>query len=113
MRKAAAGAAPEITAGDLAERLRQERPPVLLDVRREDEVRVARIAGARHIPLDELPQRWTELDPAAALVVYCHHGVRSAQAAAFLRQAGFTDVASLRGGIDAWAREIDPRMPRY
>lgn len=113
MRKTAAGGPVEITVGELAQRLRQARPPVLLDVRRDDEVRVARIDGARHLPLAELPRRWAELDPEAAVVVYCHHGVRSAQAAAFLRQAGFTDVASLRGGIDAWAREIDPRMPRY
>lgn len=87
--------------------------PVLLDVRRHDEVEAAAIAGAVHIPLHELGERVGELDPALKTVVFCHHGVRSLAATGFLRQQGFADVSSLAGGIDRWSVLIDPSVPRY
>jgi adenylyltransferase/sulfurtransferase len=87
--------------------------PVLLDVRSHDEVEAAAIAGAVHIPLDELGERVGELDPALKTVVFCHHGVRSLAATGFLRQQGFADVSSLAGGIDRWSVLIDPSVPRY
>ena len=73
------------------------------------------LPGSRLIPLNELPARAGEVDPpeGAAVVVYCHHGVRSLSGAALLERLGFRDVASLAGGIDAWSRFVDPAVPRY
>jgi rhodanese-related sulfurtransferase len=87
--------------------------PVLLDVREPEEVALVRIAGAVHIPMGDIPGRLHELDPDAAIVVYCHHGIRSANVAAFLMQRDFTSVANLSGGIDAWSLTVDPSLPRY
>jgi rhodanese-related sulfurtransferase len=103
----------EIAPEELHGLLAEGRAPVLVDVRRSDEVAVATIAGAVHIPLDELEERVAELDSAKETVVYCHHGVRSLAATAFLRQAGFSRVSSLAGGIDRWSVLIDPSIPRY
>jgi adenylyltransferase/sulfurtransferase len=65
------------------------------------------------IPLNQLARRWVELDPAMETVVFCRTGSRSGQAAELLRSAGFKQVKNLRGGINAWAREVDPSMPEY
>lgn len=86
---------------------------VLLDVREDDEVAIVKIDGARHIPLHELPQRWEELPRNGQLLVYCHHGMRSLRATEFLRARGLGDTHSIIGGIDAWARIIDPSLLRY
>lgn len=89
--------------------------PVVLDVRNPDEVRVASIPGSLHVPLNELPGRLDELREeldGKAVVVLCHHGVRSWHAAAFLSSVGLT-ATSLAGGIDRWAAEVDPTMRRY
>ncbi|HXU46533.1 MAG TPA: molybdopterin-synthase adenylyltransferase MoeB [Thermoanaerobaculia bacterium] len=86
---------------------------VLLDVRTPLEYDIARIDGAVLIPLQELPDRLGELDPAATIVAHCHGGVRSAQAVHFLRQHGFARTKNLAGGIDAWSLEVDPAVPRY
>jgi len=104
----------ELSARELARALEDPRPPVVLDVRNPDEVRVAAIAGSVHVPLHELPARLDEVRELAErpLVVVCHHGVRSYHAAAFLDSVGIA-ASSLRGGIDGWAAEVDPRMPRY
>jgi len=85
----------------------------LLDVRSAEELDIARIEGARHIPLSELPQRFSELDAGAPLAVLCHHGARSEMAARFLEKNGFGDVANVAGGIDAWSLNVDPAVPRY
>lgn len=86
---------------------------VLLDVREPEEVALVRLPGALHIPMSEIPGRLHELDPDADMVVYCHHGIRSANVAGFLRQRDFENVANLSGGIDAWAQTVDPSLPRY
>ena len=86
---------------------------IVLDVREPHEVAIARIEGARLIPLGELPGRLGELDGRAEIVTYCHHGVRSLGALALLKGAGFTRVRSLQGGIDAWSVAVDPEVPRY
>ncbi|MCS6863118.1 MAG: rhodanese-like domain-containing protein, partial [Abditibacteriales bacterium] len=65
------------------------------------------------IPLSQLPQRLNELDSADDIIAYCKAGQRSAYAVQFLQQIGFTKVRNLRGGISAWAREVEPTMPRY
>jgi len=86
----------------------------LLDVREPWEYETAHMEGSRHIPMGEIPARFNqELDPEQHIVVVCHHGVRSMNVTAWLRQQGFDKVQSLRGGIDRWSREIDPSVPLY
>ena len=103
----------EITPTELSTRLARGDAIQLLDVREPHEHAYARIDGARLVPLRTLPIRVGELDPSAELVVYCHHGVRSAQAAEFLRAGGFERVRNLAGGIDRWSADVDPAVPRY
>ncbi len=86
---------------------------LLLDVREPEEVARVRLAGALHIPMGDVPGRLHELDPDADIVVYCHHGLRSASVVAYLRHRDFTNVANLSGGIDAWSLSVDPSLPRY
>jgi sulfur-carrier protein adenylyltransferase/sulfurtransferase len=90
-----------------------EAVPVLLDVREAPEVSFVTLPEAVHIPIGRLPERIGELDPGAPIVVYCHHGVRSSRAMGMLERAGFTRVRHLTGGIDAYAAQVDPAMPRY
>jgi len=85
----------------------------LLDVRTSEELDEAAIAGALHIPLHELPGRHAELPRDKPIAVLCHHGVRSETAARFLDKAGFADAMSVMGGIDAYALDVDPALPRY
>lgn len=85
----------------------------LLDVREPWEWETARIAGSVHIPMGDVPMRFQELDPDQPTVVVCHLGVRSLNVTVWLRQQGFEQVHSLRGGIDRWSREVDVNVPRY
>jgi len=104
---------PEITAQDLAEKLKSPSPPLLIDVREPREFRFCRIEGAALKPLGEI-ERWAqELDPNTEIVLQCHTGVRSGQATAYLKSLGFQQVANLRGGIDAWSVLVDQDVPRY
>jgi rhodanese-related sulfurtransferase len=103
----------EITALELQRHLESGRPPALLDVREPEELVLARLSGALHIPMGEVPGRLHELDPDAEIVVFCHHGIRSANVAQFLAQRDFAHVANLAGGIDAWSATVDPSVPRY
>jgi rhodanese-related sulfurtransferase len=104
----------EITAEQFR-KLRDENADVkLLDVREPWEYQTARIDGATHIPMGDVKSRaHQELDPEQHIVVVCHHGVRSMNVTAWLRQEGFEKAQSLAGGIDRWAREIDPSIPKY
>jgi len=86
------------------EQLRKDGPVTLLDVRTDAEAARGIIAGAKHIPLNVLPARYTELDPKAVTVIYCASGGRSAQASAWLADKGFVQVHNLQGGVTAWAR---------
>src|SRR4051812_8903875 len=86
----------------------------LLDVREPWEYQTAKIEGSTLMPVGDVPSRANqELDPDKHIVVYCHHGVRSMNVTAWLRQQGFEKAQSLVGGIDRWAREIDPNVPKY
>lgn len=85
----------------------------LLDVREPHEYEIVRIPGAKLLPLGELPARLHELDAGRSFVVYCHRGPRSVKAYHLLRQAGFRRLHVLGGGVDAWAGEINPELPRY
>lgn len=87
---------------------------VLLDVREPEELALASLPGVLHVPMGQVPGRAAELPRDRTIVVMCHHGVRSAHVAAYLRQMhGFERVENLDGGIDAWSCDVDPRVPRY
>jgi rhodanese-related sulfurtransferase len=102
----------DISTQDLKARLDRKDALVLLDVREGWETALCRLDNATHIPIEEIEFRTAELDPADDIVVYCHHGVRSAAVADFLRKRGFNAV-NLAGGLDQWARSVDPTMKRY
>jgi rhodanese-related sulfurtransferase len=87
--------------------------PLLLDVREPWEFQTCNIAGSVHVPMGEIPVRAGEVDQTAEVVVICHHGGRSMQVAMFLEKNGFPKVHNLAGGVDAWARSVDPAMPVY
>jgi molybdopterin/thiamine biosynthesis adenylyltransferase/rhodanese-related sulfurtransferase len=104
---------PAISVHDL-KRKRDAREAIqLIDVREPFEFEIARIDGAKLIPLGQLADRLHELEQNGHTVVHCHRGTRSAQAVEMLRRAGFTDVYNLEGGIDAWADEIDSAVQKY
>ncbi|MGR9051409.1 MAG: rhodanese-like domain-containing protein [Gammaproteobacteria bacterium] len=103
----------QITAKTLYEKLNSHPQPFLLDVREPIEFKFARIVGSTLIPLNQLPERIHELDRDREIVVICHHGIRSQQAAYFLEQEGFERLLNLIGGIDAWSLECDASVPRY
>ncbi|HHM06095.1 MAG TPA: sulfurtransferase [Gammaproteobacteria bacterium] len=104
----------EITPTELKEYLDiAPSPPLLLDVREPREWDICHIEGSEHIPMGRIPEAWPGLDPERETVVICHHGLRSAQVAAYLQQMGFKKVLNLSGGVDAWAREVDPAMATY
>lgn len=86
---------------------------MLLDVRERWEWETARIAGAQHIPMREVPSRVEELERDRDVVAICHHGGRSLQVAMFLEKSGFARVHNLQGGVDAWSRTVDPAVPLY
>ena len=106
-----------VTPKELKARFDQTGPARLLDVREPEEHAHCALPGSRLLPLSQLEARWEELDDwrsgGEGTVVYCHHGVRSAHAIAFLEEHGFTGLVNLTGGIDRWSREVDPSVPRY
>jgi adenylyltransferase/sulfurtransferase len=106
-------AAEEIGASELKRRLDAGESVEIIDVREPHEWAICRIEGARLVPLGTLGARLHELDPARTYVLQCRSGGRSARALGLLRQAGFPRLLNLRGGILAWAREVDPTMPTY
>jgi rhodanese-related sulfurtransferase len=95
----------------------QSARPVLLDVREPWEVQTAHVQAGDFdlvaIPMNEIPARTSELPQDRPIACLCHHGGRSQRVAMFLAQQGYTDVANIAGGIDAWSREHDPGVPRY
>jgi adenylyltransferase/sulfurtransferase len=103
----------DVSVRDVRDRLGRGDDFVLLDVREPHEWEIAHIDGATLLPLSELPSRMHELDSAREIVLHCHHGVRSMRALEALRGAGFRKLRNVRGGIDAWSREVDPSVPRY
>lgn len=103
----------QIDVEELARWRASEVPHVLVDVREPWETELCLIAGSVAIPLGQLPQRAAEIPTGSPVVVVCHHGGRSMQAVAWLRRSGRDDVTNLAGGVDAWARRIDPSMAVY
>ncbi len=108
-----AGAGWDIEASELAERLKQGEPIRLIDVREPHEVEISRLQGEELYPLGQLASRLSELDSAQEMVVFCKGGTRSARALELLVSAGFRKVKNLKGGINAWARQVDPSLPVY
>jgi len=104
---------PEISATEVKEMMDEKDPFVLVDVREPHEYEICNIPGAKLIPLGEVPKRMHELNTADQIVVHCRSGVRSAKAVEFLMQAGFRRIFNLKGGVLAWARDVDPSMPSY
>lgn len=103
----------EITALMLKERLDGDGAPLLIDVREPWEYEICHIAGSRSLPMRQVPDHCRELDTGRDIVVICHHGIRSAQVAAFLSQQGLENVMNLAGGIHAWAMDVDQSMAQY
>lgn len=105
----------EISPEELAERLRLQEPTILVDVRQPWEHQLVHIPGSVLAPLGELPDHADDIraEGETLVVAYCHHGVRSLSGAAMLLRLGFPRVVSLRGGIDAWSRSVDPSLPIY
>lgn len=87
--------------------------PVILDVREPWEFETCHLADSLHIPMGEVPSRFSEIDQAVPVVCLCHHGVRSLQVAYFLVNQGFQNVYNMRGGIHAWSLEVDNKLPTY
>jgi rhodanese-related sulfurtransferase len=103
-----------ITPPELKARLAQGKDFRLIDVREPDEWSVAKLPEAELIPLSQFQQLGPQLlSPNEKIVLYCHHGVRSARAQAFLKAQGYEDVLNLTGGIDAWSLQVDPAVARY
>jgi adenylyltransferase/sulfurtransferase len=107
------GPVEEIGAAELKRRLDAGEPLEVIDVREPHEWAICRIPGARLVPLGTIAERMHELDSARTYVLQCRTGARSAKAVGLLRQAGFRRLLNLRGGVLAWAREVDPTMPTY
>jgi rhodanese-related sulfurtransferase len=104
----------EIDAESVQKMSKQGESFTLLDVRELWEFETASIEGAKLMPMGDVPSRANqELDPEDRIVVYCHHGVRSMNVTAWLRQQGFEKAQSMAGGIDAWSRRVDPKVPLY
>ncbi|MBZ5546745.1 MAG: sulfurtransferase [Acidobacteriia bacterium] len=104
----------EISAGQVKSLQKRGETFTLLDVREPSEWEKARIEGSKQIPMGDVPTRaHQELDPEDHIIVVCHHGVRSLTVTNWLRQQGFEKAQSMRGGIDGWARTVDPKVPLY
>jgi molybdopterin/thiamine biosynthesis adenylyltransferase/rhodanese-related sulfurtransferase len=104
---------PEITAPEVKKMMDEKKPFVLVDVREPHEFQICRIPGSVLIPLGDVPKRMSELNSADDIVVHCRSGQRSAQAVDFLMKAGFRKIHNLKGGVLAWADQVDPSMPKY
>jgi adenylyltransferase/sulfurtransferase len=105
---------PEMTATELKQRLDAGEDLQIVDVREDQEVAIAKIPNAIHIPLGQVVNRMSEIDPSRETVVHCKGGMRSARAIDALKRSGFTGkLTNLRGGITAWSNEVDPTVPKY
>ncbi|MDG1702364.1 MAG: rhodanese-like domain-containing protein [Opitutae bacterium] len=97
-----------------AEELREKNPSIqFLDVREPEEVEIGHIKGTLHIPLNLIPHNLEKIPQEEALIVYCHHGMRSLKAVEYLKAKGFDKAINLAGGIHEWSTQIDPTIPTY
>jgi rhodanese-related sulfurtransferase len=106
----------EMTPAEVKRRLDAGEKLFLIDVREQNEYATARIPGSELIPMNTVPAALTDLegkDDQGTIVVFCHHGMRSANVTQWLRGQGLRNVASMSGGIDQWSTDVDPSVPRY
>jgi adenylyltransferase/sulfurtransferase len=103
----------DITPLELFNALKQSPPPLLVDVREPHEQQIASLPGAINLPLGAMAAHLSELDSTRDMVLFCKAGTRSTRALELLVSAGFRRVKNLKGGLNAWAREIDPTIPTY
>lgn len=103
----------QLDASRLQEIIQSNQSVTIVDVREPWEVAICAIPGSINVPLSTLPQNLARLPDQGPLVVLCHHGMRSMQAVAWLRENGFENASNLQGGIDAWARQVDTSMATY
>jgi len=103
----------EISVGELKAARERGEKPLVLDVREDWEVQLARIPDVVHVPMNQLPARLGEFEREKAIIVMCHAGGRSLRVAHFLSNQGFTNVANLTGGIQAWSESVDATVPQY
>jgi rhodanese-related sulfurtransferase len=103
----------QISAKEVNERLGRGDKLLLVDVREQWEYDLSKIPGAKLIPLGTLPANLNTLRDADEVICYCHHGMRSLDAAVWLRQQGVESAKSMAGGIERWSAEVDPQVPRY
>jgi rhodanese-related sulfurtransferase len=103
----------DIGVRDVKERMERGEKFALIDVREPWEHQIAHIEGARLIPMAQIPSKVEELEELGDIVLFCHHGMRSVDAAAWLRSQGVMGAKSMAGGIERWSVEIDPSVPRY
>jgi rhodanese-related sulfurtransferase len=103
----------EITPSETKELLAREKEVLFLDVREQWEYDTSHIEGSVLIPMREIPGNLQRIENSDQIVVFCHHGMRSLDVAAWLRTQGVEGARSMAGGIDRWSSEIDPKVPRY
>lgn len=103
----------QITPRELQAKMATRDKFLLVDVREPWETKIAQIPGSMLIPMKQVPEHMGVLEGAQEVIVYCHHGIRSLDVAAWLRQQGIENCRSMAGGIDRWSREIDATIPRY
>lgn len=103
----------QLSVRELKARLDNGTRPIILDVREPWECQVCALPGSTHIPMRDIPARAAELGPESEIVVLCHHGIRSQHVATYLARLGFAHLYNLAGGIDAWAKDVDPDMAKY
>lgn len=114
MNQATSQPTPEITAKELKQRLDNGEDIQIIDVREDNEVAIARLPDSKHIPLGQILNRMSEIDPSRETVVHCKMGGRSARAIEALKRSGFEgDLKNLKGGILAWSNDVDPSVPKY
>ena len=103
----------EISATE-ASNLKQSNSEILfLDVREHSELDICRIEGALHIPIGEIPERMGSLPRDKTIIIFCHHGMRSANIQQYLEASGFENLINMGGGIHAWSHYVDPEVPTY
>jgi adenylyltransferase/sulfurtransferase len=103
----------EVAPGEVKDMLARGEKLFFVDVREKWEYDTTHIEGSVLIPLRDIPANLARLEAASELVLFCHHGMRSLDAAAWLRAQGVEGARSMAGGIDRWSAEIDPNVPRY
>jgi rhodanese-related sulfurtransferase len=103
----------ELTPTEVRDKIASDTDALLIDVREPGEYAIARITGARLIPMRTLPEQLQNLSRDGQIILYCHHGMRSEMAGEFLVGQGFSNVAHMVGGIDRWSDDVDSSVPKY